>query len=74
MDNVKTEQGQVIGIILCIFTNCSIIYPVVAVYYCPGHTSNTKLHVENIRSILVYTKGRATRVHILKRFTPYLIK
>ena len=27
--------------ILCRFPNCSIIYPVVPVYYCPGHPSNT---------------------------------
>ena len=26
---------------LCQFPNCPIIYPVVTVYYCPGHLSNT---------------------------------
>ena len=37
----KTGHAQGIGIILCRFTNCSIIYPVGPVYYCPGQTSNT---------------------------------
>ena len=31
---------QGIGIILFHFPNCFIIYPVVPVYYCPGHPSN----------------------------------
>ena len=33
------DQG--IGIILCIFPKCSIIYPVGLVYYFPGHPYNT---------------------------------
>ena len=37
--NMGLAQG--IGIILCHFPNCSIIYPVGPVYYCPGHPSNT---------------------------------
>ena len=39
--NVYMGHAQVIGIILCNFTNCPIIYPVVPVYYCPGKPSNT---------------------------------
>ena len=39
--NVNTGHAQRIGIILCRFPNCSIIYPVGSVYYCPGHPSNT---------------------------------
>ena len=39
--NVNTVNSQGIGIILCCFTNFSIIYPVGPVYYCPGHPSNT---------------------------------
>ena len=44
--NVKLANGnmghaRVIGIILCCFPNCPIIYPVVPVYYCPFHPSNT---------------------------------
>ena len=31
---------QGIGVILCPFLNCSIIYPVEPVYYCSGHPSN----------------------------------
>ena len=41
--NGNMGHAQVIGIILCRFTNCPIIYPVVPVYYCPGHPSNTIL-------------------------------
>ena len=39
--NVNTVHSQVIGIILCCFPNCSIIYPVGPVYYCPGQPSKT---------------------------------
>ena len=39
--NGNTGHAQGIGIILCRFPNCSIIYPVGPVYYCPGHPSNT---------------------------------
>ena len=41
LDNVNTRHNQGIGIILCRFINCSIIYPVEPVYYFPGHPSNT---------------------------------
>ena len=33
--NGITGHAQGIGIILCLFPNCSIIYPVGPVYYCP---------------------------------------
>ena len=39
--NGNTGHAQGIGIILCRFPNCSIIYPVVPVYYCTCHPSNT---------------------------------
>ena len=39
--NEKTGHAQGIGIILCFFPNCSIIYPVEPVYYFPGHLYNT---------------------------------
>ena len=39
--NGNMGHAQGIGIILCCFTNCSIIHPVGTVYYCPGHPSNT---------------------------------
>ena len=39
--NGNMEHAQVIGIILYHFPNCSITYPVGAVYYCPGHPYNT---------------------------------
>ena len=37
--NGNTGHAQGIGIILCCLPNCSIMYPVVTVYYCPGHPS-----------------------------------
>ena len=37
----NTGHAQVIGIILCLFPNCLIIYPVGPVCYFPGHPSNT---------------------------------
>ena len=39
--NGNTGHAQGIGIILCRFPNCSIIYPVGPVYYFPGHPYNT---------------------------------
>ena len=40
--NGSKGHSQVIGIILCHFTNYPIMYPVVLVYYYPGNPSNTK--------------------------------
>ena len=37
LSNGNTGHSQLIGVILCCFTNYSIIYPVVPVYYFPGH-------------------------------------
>ena len=39
--NGNTGNSQVIGIILCSFNNCSIIYLVGPVYYFPGYPSIT---------------------------------
>ena len=39
--NGNTVHAQGIGVILCRFPNCSIIYPVGPVYYCLGHPSKT---------------------------------
>ena len=39
--NGNTGHAKVIVIILCHFHNCSIIYTVIPVYYCPGHPSST---------------------------------
>ena len=41
--NVNTEYTQVIGIILRLFRNFPIIYPVGTAYYCPDNPSNTIL-------------------------------
>ena len=38
--NGNTGHTQVVWVILCRFTNCSIICPVGTVYYCLGHPSN----------------------------------
>ena len=38
--NGNTGHAQGIGVILCWFTNCLIIYPVGPVYYCLGQPSN----------------------------------
>ena len=39
--NGNTGNAQVIGMILCWFPTCSIIYTVGPVHYFPGHPSNT---------------------------------
>ena len=39
--NVNMVNDQEIEIILCCFTNCSIIYPLGPVYYFQGYPSNT---------------------------------
>ena len=39
--NEKMGHAQEIGIVFCRFTNCFIIYPLVPVYYCTGHSYNT---------------------------------
>ena len=41
LDNGNTGHAQGIGIILCRFPNCSVIYPVGPVYYFTDHPSNT---------------------------------
>ena len=41
LDNGNRGDAQEIGIILCHFPDCLIIYPVGPVHYCPGHPSNT---------------------------------
>ena len=41
--NENTGHSQLIGIILCCFPNCSIIYPVGPFYYCLDNPSNTIL-------------------------------
>ena len=41
--NENTVNAQGIGIIFCRFPNFPIIYPVVPVYYCAVHPSNTIL-------------------------------
>ena len=39
--NVNTVHAQVIGVILCHFPNCPIIYSIGPVYYCLDHPYNT---------------------------------
>ena len=40
ISNGNTGHAQGIGVILCRFPKCSIMYSVGPVYYCPGHSSN----------------------------------
>ena len=42
LNNGNTRHSQGNGIILCIYQNCPIIYPVGLVYYFPVHTPNTR--------------------------------
>ena len=39
--NGNTGHAQGIGVILCRFPSCSVIYPVGPVFYCTGHPLNT---------------------------------
>ena len=39
--NVNTGHARGIGIILCLFPNCYILYQVVPAYYFPGQHFNT---------------------------------
>ena len=39
--NGNMVNAQIIGIILCHFINCFVIYPVGLIYYCPGHPYKT---------------------------------
>ena len=39
--NGQTGNAEEVGIFLCRFPNCSIIYPVIPVYYCLGHPYRT---------------------------------
>ena len=41
LDNENMVHAQIIGILVCPFPNCSIIYPVGPFFYCPGHPSST---------------------------------
>ena len=41
LSNGNTWHAQGIGIVLCRFTKCLIMYPVGPVYYCTYHPSNT---------------------------------
>ena len=41
LSNENTLHAQGIGIILCNFSNCIIIYLVEPVYYCTLHPSNS---------------------------------
>ena len=54
--NGNTGQAQGIGIILCRFPNCSIIYPVGPVYYCPSHPSNT-ISLGALKFFICFKKG-----------------
>ena len=64
----NTGHAQGIGIILCRFPNCSIIYPVGPVYYCPGHPSNTMKNARFV-SRLPVEGGHTEQIQIQYLFT-----
>ena len=68
LDNGNTGHYQVIGIIICFFPNYPIIYPVLTVYYCPGHPSDNissgalkcflvfkRLHLKLLKIVILLT-------------------
>ena len=55
LDDGNTVHAQGIVIILCLFPNCSIIYTVGTVYYCPGHPSNT-ISSGDLKFMLVFKR------------------
>ena len=61
LDNGNTGHNQIIGIILCCFPNCSIIYKMGTVYYCQGRPANTLSPV----SLKFYVCSRKVTYNIL---------
>ena len=68
LDNGNMGHAQVIGIILCHFTNCPIIYPVVPVYYYPGNNSNN-ISSGDLKFILVFKKLHMNILNIVILYT-----
>ena len=64
LDNGNTVHAQGIGIILCRFPNCLIIYPVGPVYYCPGQPYNTILS-GNLKFLLVFKRLHLNLLNIM---------
>ena len=56
--NENTGHDQGIGMILCIFTRFTIVYPVVPVYYYPGHPSN-KISLVALRFYVGFKKFKS---------------
>ena len=67
--NGNTGHAQGIGIILCCFPNCSIIYPVGTVYYCPGHPSNT-ISSGSLKFYIVFLKVKSEPLEHCDFFYP----
>ena len=57
--NGNTGHDQLIGIILCCFPNCSVVYPVVIVYYFPSHPPNT-ISSGSLKFYVVFQKVTST--------------
>ena len=66
--NGNTGHAQGIEVILCRFPKCSIIYPVVPVYYCPGHLT-TPYHKVLSNFMLVFKRLRLNLLNILNFLT-----
>ena len=67
--NINTGHAQVIGIILCCFPNCSIIYPVGQVYYFSGHPYNI-ISSDALKCYVVFKSLRMNLLNIVTVFYP----
>ena len=68
MANVNMVHTQGIGFILCCFTNCSVIYPVVPVYYCPRRPSKT-ISLGALKFMLVFKRLHMNLLNIVTLLT-----
>ena len=66
--NENTGHAKIIGIVLCHFTNSSIIYPVGLVYYFPGHPYNT-ISSGSLKCYVFFQRLHLNPLNILTLFT-----
>ena len=64
----STGHAQGIGIILCHFPNCTIIYSMGPVYYCPVQPSNI-LSLGTLKYMLNFKRLQLNLVNVLTLFT-----
>ena len=68
LDNGNTGHSQGIGIILCSFPDCSNIYTVGPVYYCPGHPSNN-IFLGELNFLLLFKRLKLNLLTIVTLLT-----